>query len=192
MLYDADTNLAFVEATRGGMGPGAISKYFEEFVDQVTIYLLVPRLDDLASARARRCQQFRKVEMRVALGPVNRLDRAMGVGVLEAFGDEYGARTVDVVMKVGRARSSRLSMNPVRRLLTDALRAHDEERVEVLKVYGKENEDDPLELIDLLQHREKRVRELPIDRDSREVAHEIRWRALLDIRREFLVDDPRI
>ena len=69
VLYDPDVNLAFVEATRNGMGAGAIADYFESFAERTTAYRLIPRLDPDATARARRQRQFRKVVMRVALGP---------------------------------------------------------------------------------------------------------------------------
>lgn len=54
MLYAPNANLAFVESILGGMGPGAIAHYFSEFANNNENYSLIPRLDDEASARARR------------------------------------------------------------------------------------------------------------------------------------------
>ena len=105
MLYDPDEELAFVEAMRGGMGAGAIADYFEWFAGRATAYRLIPRLDPEAAARARRQRQFRKVVMRVALGPVSAVDRDGDVGAIEALGEAFGARFVDVELKIGPERA---------------------------------------------------------------------------------------
>lgn len=188
MLYDPDEQLAFIESGRAGMGPGAIAKYLGRFRNPQANYLMMPRLDPEASARARRYRQFRRVEMRVALSPAGAMDRDSDVGVIEAFGERYGAKSIDVVMGVGRERRRSLGIDSILGLLRDALRAHGDDRVEVLKVYGRENEDDDLEFIDLIQQRERRERVLTVDRDTRQVNHVNRWRALTDIRQEFLRD----
>ena len=189
MLYDPDEHLAFIEAGRGGMGSGAIARYMAEFATAASVYQMVPRLDPYAAARARRFRQFRKVEMRVACGPAGSVDRHLGVGAIEAFGEEYGARHVDVVLTVGRERWQGLMLNSVRRLfgLQSDNDDHDD-GIEKLKVYGRENEDDPLEVIDLIQHRETRERPLPVDANSRQINHFTRWHALGEIRQDFLRD----
>ena len=189
MLYDAERKLAFIESARGGMGAGAIAKYFAEFSGRGAAYDMMPMLDPDAAARARRCRQFRRVEMRVAPGPTSALDRESGVGAIEAFGDGFGAEAIDVVLRVGRERSASLLLNRVQRLL-NSLSGDEAASIERLSVYGRENEDDPLEVIDLLQHREKRERMLPVDSTSRSVLHHRRWSALEGIRREFLSNVP--
>ena len=126
--------------------------------------------------------------MRVALGPVSAVDRDGAVGAIEAFGEAFGARFVDVELKIGPERARTLSLEQVLDFLPRAMQAHNEGRVTVLKLQGREHDDDPLELIDLLQHRERRERLLPVDADHRRVVHGSRWDALKEIRRNFLCD----
>ena len=191
MLYDPEENLAFIEAMRGGVGPGAITDYLESFAGRAA-YRLVPRLDQGASARARRQQQFRKLVMRVAVGPVGAVDHDLGIGAIEAFGEGFGARFVDVEIKVGPERTRSLLPDSIRGFLPHALQAHEEGRVTTLKLEGREHDDDPPELIDLLQHREKRERKLPVDDRHRKVIHEVRWDALKEIHRDFLRDVAQV
>ena len=98
LLYDPDEGLAFVESTQSGMGPGALATYFREFVDDGTVYQLVPRLDSEASARARRQRTIRSLTMRVSMGPITGEDNEAGVGTIKAFGSGYGAGVVDIVI----------------------------------------------------------------------------------------------
>ena len=188
-LYDRDNNLVFLEAMRGGMSSGAIARYFREFGGEGAEYILVPRLDDDAAARARKQQVVRKVIMRVALGPAASADRRLGVGAIEAFGEEFGARSIDLEIKAGPERSHTLILERVRNFLgAFAERADDDVRIERLRLAGKEHDDDPLEIIDLLQHRECRERVLQVDEDQRKIVHTERWSALSSIRQEFLRD----
>ena len=126
--------------------------------------------------------------MRVALGPMTAADRDEDIGAIEALGDAFGAKFVDIEFKVGPERGRTLLLDRVSNLLSRAMQAHDEGRVTVLKLHGREHDDDPPELIDLLQHRERRERLLPVDADHRRVVHEIRWDTLKEIRQDFLRD----
>lgn len=51
---------------------------------------------------------------------------------------------------------------------------------------GREHDDDQIEAIDLLQHREKRETMLQVDDQTRKVPHGERWDALLKMRQEFI------
>ena len=186
MLYDPDVELMFAESVQGGMGPGAIARYFREFANHGEEYSLIPRLDNEAAARARQHQTIRRLTMRVAMGPITESDRNAGIGVIKSFGDEYGAGTIDIEIKAQRERGRTLSISSIWNTITNILGDHDENNVTQLKVYGREHDDDALEDIDLLQHREKRERILPVDDQDRKISRDNRWDALLEIRREFL------
>ena len=193
MLYDSRNSLAFIEAMRGGMGPTSIAKYLASFMGPEVHYEMDPRLDANAAAKLRTAGQLRKIELRVATGPVGRLDRDRGVGAIRAFGElgeEIGAGRISLTMDVGqRQRGAGLLLDPAKRLARSFM-GEDTRNVEQLRVYLKDDPDEPVEMIDLIQHRERRELLLPINLGSRQVEHETRWEALLDIRRDFLRDVP--
>ncbi len=187
MLYDPEANLAFVESTQGGMGPGAIVSYFERFANRGTYYRLIPRLDDDAAARARRHQTIRSLIMRVNIGQVTEADRASGIGVIKSLGETYDAGYINIEVKTSpEERRKSLRVPSIWETINTIIGSNDANNVTQLKVSGRENDDEPLEIIDLIQHREKRERLLNVDGTSRKIPHEERWNALIDIRREFL------
>lgn len=184
LLYDADTGLAFVESTMTSMGPGAIALYFGEFT-QGTTYTLIPRADHEAAAKARRFTAIRSVMMRVSLGPTTEEDRKAGLAPVKAFASEYGAGIVDIVIKAQRPRDRSLILDRVQRLIDAVLPNDLDAHVEQLKVSGREHEDDPLDVIDLIQHHQRRVRQLEIDPDTRKIPHLTRWNELASIHKDF-------
>ena len=186
MLYDPEENLAFVESALGTMGTSSIVGYFKAFANTGTNYLLVPRLDNAAAARARRYQTIRRLKMRVAMGPVTSVDRDAGIDVLKAFGGEYDAGFLDLEIKAQRERGRTLSLEGIWRSINHILGDTNENNVTQLIVTGRENDDDRMVPIDLIQHREKRERWLHVDDTSRKVPHAERWNALIEIRRQFL------
>ena len=189
LLYDSQRRTMFLETGLGGMGAGATAKYFAGFAGKGAAYDMTPLLDPEASARARRCRQFRKVDMRVVVGPANDSDRDGGLGVIAAFGDDFDARVVDVSMNVGPDRTGSLLPERVRDLV-DRVVGHDDCDITKLRVRGRENDDDPFEVIDLLQHREKRERTLLVDPNSRKIPVGDRWSALRDIHRDYYANVP--
>ena len=186
MLYDPAEQLAFVESSIGVIGPSAIAHYFGEFADPDTNYTLVPRFDQEAAERARNHQTIRKLKLRVSMGPVTDVDRAAGIGVLKAFGAQYGAGFIDIEIKSQRERGRTLLSPSVWNSITSIMGDDNENNVTQLIVTGRENDDDPLEAIDLIQHREQRIRSLLVHEVERKVLYGVRWDALVEIRREFL------
>lgn len=169
MLYDPKASLAFVEATLGGMGAGAKAHYFGEFADNNENYLLTPRLDDEAATRARRQQTIRSLVIRVARGPVTRSDYDAGIGAIKAFADDFDAGTIDIEIKAQREKGRTLSRERIWRTIDNILLGSADleqgisaNNVTQLKLKGREHDDDPIEVIDLLQHREKRERQLQV------------------------------
>lgn len=191
MLYAPKANLAFVESILSGMGPGAIAHYFSEFANNNENYSLTPQLDQEAETRARRQQTIRSLTMRVSLGPVTDMDQRAGIGVIKSFGERYDAGTIDIEIKAQRERGRTLSLERIWRTIDGILRsASPEQSIDVnnvtqLKLKGREHDDDPMEVIDLLQHREKRETQLQVDPQTRKVPHTDRWEALVKIYREF-------
>lgn len=186
MLYDPDADLAFVESTQVGMGPGAIASYFEAFAGERTEYQLIPRLDDDAAARARSHQTIRNLSIRVGMGPVTSADHAANMGVLKAFGEGFGAGQIDIEIKSLRERNHSLGLGRVWEAVNAILGSGGDHTVTQLKVTGREHDDEGYEVIDLFQHREKRERMLSVDSITRKVDHTLRWNALTEIRHGFL------
>ena len=186
MLYDTATKLAFVESSVGSMGPGSIVRYFEQFANKGSEYIMSPRADHNAGARARRYQTIRNLKMRIALGPITDMDRAAGIDPLKAFGTGYGGGNIDIEIKSERPRGRSLIPGQVQELIAHFTGGQrDIPHITQLQVTGRENDDDPMEIIDLIQHREKRQIMLEIDATTRRVSHLARWDALLNARHVF-------
>lgn len=184
MLYDPEMCLLLIETGLRGMGPGATAKYFAGFAGQGAAYDPIPMLDKEAAARARKCKVFRKIDMRFAVGQATDVDRAGGHGAIAAFGENFGAKVMDVSMNLGPGRSGTLSLEPIGSLINSVVGSDDGD-ITRLRVSAKENEDDPIEVIDLLQHREKRERTLAVDPASRKVPINVRWKAMQEILADF-------
>ena len=164
MLYDPATNLALVESSSGGMGPGVIARYFEEFANNGSEYFMTPRPDVNAATRARRYQTIRNLKMRIALGPITDVDRMAGIDPLKGFGADYGAGYIDIEMKSERARGRSLTLGRVQDFIGSLTGGNANiPAIIQLQVTGREYEDDPLEVIDLIQQRERRQYMLEID-----------------------------
>ena len=186
VLVDSVNNLAFVESTARGMGSGTIAHYFEAFA-QDTRFELVARVDYNAAVRAGRFQTVRSLKMRVSLGCITESDVAAGIDPLKAFGANHGARIMDVELKSELPKDRSLGVSGIRELIS-RLTGGDTTipPITQLQVTGRQHDDDPLELIDLIQHRERRTFLLPIDSRTRRIHYPDRWDALGRIHRSFL------
>lgn len=143
-------------------------------------------MDDEAATRARRQQTIRGLVIRVARGPVTRIDHDAGIGAIKAFADDFDAGTIDIEIKAQREKGRTLSFRRVWQTIMPYLGNEDTHNITQLKLKGREHDDDPIEVIDLIQHREKRERQLQVDPQTRKVPHTDRWNALAEIYREFL------
>ena len=186
MLWDADRHLAFIETGRPGMGAGAVAGYLDRFRGHGADYVFVPSLDREARERALRQRLDRKLKTRVAIGVDDRIDDVGGLGPISALGRELDARVIDVEFSVGPERRRCLNHGVLRNLLPDWFRRADEGQITKLILSGRNHEDDPLEIIDLLQHRESRERYLDVDHGERRIPYQVRWDALGDMHREFI------
>ena len=136
--------------------------------------------------RARRYQTIRNLKMRVSLGPTTAQDRVAGVDRLKAFGENYGAEFINVELKSERTRGRTLTVETVQEFIARFTGGNrDIPHITQLEVTGREHDDDPLEVIDLIQHREKRQISLEIDASTRKVPHSIRWDALINAHQVF-------
>ncbi|WP_428097984.1 DUF6731 family protein [Candidatus Rariloculus sp.] len=189
MLYDSERSLAFIESGRPGMGAGAVATYLGKFAVPATSYQFTPCLDAEAHRRAMRMQNIRKLQVRVAAGRARRADRDEGLGLIAAFTEEFDANFMDMELAIGRERRRFLSAGRVREFLASLLREADEpDRVLKVRITGSRHEDDPTEMIDLLQHRESRERQLDVDPVERNIPCGARWDALRDIWRQFILE----
>ena len=185
MLYDPQLQIAFVESSLTGMRYGALARYFREFSDPRTEYLMYPRIDDDAAARARRFQTIRGFTMHVRAGAITDADHQAGVDPFKVVAEEFGAGVFKLEFRAGRRRDESLVPQRVWRAV-DAFNDTNSSSVSKLELYGREHDDEPLEPIDLIQHRERYARPLLVDDITRAIPHRDRWDALLGIRQEFL------
>jgi len=188
LLYDSQAGYAFIQSNRvgSGMGPGAIANYLQCFVDGGGIYFqFIDMVDEEARDRARRMQQIRFVNFRVAISPIRDKDNIAGLGPISALADGLDSNSFEVKFSVGRQRKRSLHRRALS-LVEALLDSFTDGGVEKLEVSGRGHEDDPLEVIDLLYPREKRKTELRVDPISRIIPHTDRWRALARFRLEFM------
>ena len=182
LLYDPDSQLAFVESSQS-MTTGPIARYFAKFANG-TKYTFTPRVDADAAARARAFVAFRSVNMRMSLGPITDQDRELGLAPIKELLGDFEGGYIDVTLKTQRERDRSLAPNVIQRLI-DAVRENQGPPVEKLEISGRPYEEDPAQFIDIFQHREKRDRDLPIDDETRNIPHRLRWESLHDTWREF-------
>ena len=189
MLYDYQRELAFIQAGRPGMTAKAIGDYLTSYVWESGLYYQFnPILDHNARARALQNFVIRTLEMRVAIVDFTQEDRDWGLslGQVMNWGEEYGARHMDIKMSIGRGKGS-LTAAKVRELARTALGTLEpNHELETLKFTGRDTVDEKTEVIDLLQHREHRDLELQVDPKFRTIPYEVRWSALESIRHDFL------
>ena len=186
ILYDVTNNLALVESSQS-MGTGAISDYFESFANAGVHYTLAIRLDEDASARARNYQSIRAVTLGATGGPVTDRDRDAGLGLMKGIvADLEGAKIV-VTVTSERQKDRSLSIDAIRRIFNNLIGSPANERtVNQFIVKGREHDDDPLEVIDLFQQRQKREVKLEIDAYSRKVPLSARWDALRQFQQAYV------
>ena len=122
--------------------------------------------------------------MRVALPPAGEVDQTTGLGPIAAFGENFGAGVMDISINAKLEKTGNLITSGVRNLIESILKS-DDDNIQKFHVKAREHENDPLELIDLLQHREKRTRMLEVNPETRNIAVEERWSALREIHSEY-------
>lgn len=91
-------------------------------------------------------------------------------------------------MSVGRGGGRSLLVERIRATIGQILDNFGDNHVTQLKLNGREHEDDRMQLINLIEHPEKRQIDLAVDPVTRKIPHEVRWESLIEIRREFLND----
>lgn len=185
MLYDAENSIAYIESIREGIAPGAIQRYLSEFVESAS-YRLTMRLDPEASARANRFGIIGALEVGVMIGPATEADRGAGVGAINGFGQRYGASHANLVVKVERSNRDRtLTIPGIRELISRVTGSSYSDRIRKLKLTGRESDDGPSEVIDILHHAEKREQILEVDPTERKIPRPRRWNALERIRNDY-------
>ena len=184
MLYDAENSIAYVELIREGISVGAIQRYLSKFAEDAS-YNLIVRLDPEASARASRFNIIGTLEMGVMIGPATEADRDAGVGAINSFGQRYEASRANIEIKIGRSRDRTLMISRIRELISRAIGGSYDERINKLKLTGRESDDGVSEVIDILRHAEKREEILEVDPVERKISRSRRWSALERIRNNY-------
>ena len=187
VLYHPDSAMLFAEAAQGGVGPSAIARYFGKIAGDRTTFILTPLTDLNAPARAQLHEEIRSVGMRVAIGPASKHDRQEGLAAATAFARTFGQGYMDIEIKVRPQQAKTLSIKKVRKFVKQfTSRSRPPIPLEKLRTKGRINEGDPLEVIDLFQHREWRECDLPVDDGQRSVPYKARWGALMDFHKQFV------
>ena len=184
MLYDESKGLVLLEGASGVIGSGQVVSYFQTFDQHKNKYSLVRKLDEDAARRARNFQTIRKFTHRVAVSGTHETDHDYGVATSKALARDYDAEIVEITMSVGAERNRALNSGRIRRFL-DRFRTSDNENgVTHIKVFGKGHDDEGFADVDMFQQFEVRERTLVIA-DGRNVPHEDRWDALIEVMEEF-------
>ena len=121
----------------------------------------------------------------MAVGAITGEDKRAGLANVDAFGVEHGAATIDIVLKSERPRRGSLTPSAIRRLIDSSLPLGERARVERLRVTGREDDDSPQDVLDLISHHQKQTRQLPINPTTRKIDHELRWSELGRVRGEM-------
>lgn len=183
-LYDPAEGILLLESSLGGMGPGAIKTYFRRF-DRTCIISLRRRVDDEAVAKARRFQVFRQLHLRVSMGSVSQIERQSGTEVLQSLGEGFHAQEIDIVIKASRTKGASLTEELIRPIIEAVRQQKDKLNYERVRVYGREEEDERFELIDIVSEPLKSEQSLFVDPETRKVSHEDKWEALINMHDEF-------
>ena len=188
VLYDPKEALVLIELGRPGMNAGNVAHFFQEFSPKDIQFILNPVMDSQAQARAMLHKEFRSVTLQVAVsGPSTPADRQAGLALASTFARELGGGVMNIEIKASRQKS--LTREHVQALITKVVSPKTRSPIIGMKTKGREHDDDPLELIDLLQSREIRSKMLSINETERTVPRDTRWDALEEIRDEFVLDD---
>ena len=185
LVYDHPSETVFVEANINGLGSGAIAHYFRQFANSHSRYTLVPVLDEDASARARRHQTIRSVTVRMATGPITEADHRAGTSAYKALGGGFEGASIDVEIKARRSPRDSLNIGGVWDSLTQWLDNPRDKGITGLRVKGREHDDEPYEIIDLLQQYQKGEILLEVNDDTRNIPLASRWDALMQVRNRF-------
>lgn len=102
---------------------------------------------------------------------------------MQALQDHFDADSISIKLEVTREKS--LPPGRLWRAADSLLDLSDSKNVLELRIDGREFDEDSFKVIDLIQHREKRTRQLQVDDIERKVPHPDRWKALTDIRKKF-------
>ena len=191
MLFDCRNYLAFVESRRPGMSGGAIAYYFSRFANRGWRFYLTPRLDPTARRKALKKSLINNLHIRWIVGPTSREEveeYGNEISILNELGERFGCSMIDTTLKVHHGSGQRLNITHARRFLNRALRAAANDRVTSLRLSGRDDGDLRAEILDLLQHREQRERQLEVDPISRKIDLEVRWQNLMEIWQQYLDD----
>ena len=190
MLYDPKANIAFLESSQSGMRSSSVVRYFEQFANRGDKYSMSPRADADASARARQHQIISRLKIRIGMGIITAADHEMGLAPFKSFGNDLGAGyiDIDVVARRNRGRLGSMIPDSVHAFFDRLIRGSSVAPAIDIEVTGRENDDSPVDVIDLIQNRERRVLELDVDSTTRNVPYQARWDALFDMHQMFMSD----
>lgn len=181
VLYDMSNRMALIESSTS-ITHGIIARYFREFANGHTKYEMEAVLANDVAALARGFQTIRSVQIGTYIRQPTAADREAGMDNLQAFSAPSSGEHIEITVTAGRSRKNSLSRDFVGRVL-DLVSGSSQASAPLTKLQlkGKENDDDPLALLDVLHHTIKPTVTLPIDPTSRKVHHRDRWLALKDM-----------
>ena len=164
----------------------SVARYLMKFALPGTMFELVPLLDDEAASRARRYKTIRSLTLGVALPTLTAADFEAGVGAIRAVGDHFGAGFANITVDASLDRGNSLLLDRLWSTVDFLLGGSDSDSNLELTIDGREFDEDSFKVIDLIQHCEQRTRQLQVDNVERNVPYADRWKALTEVRREFL------
>lgn len=177
-LYLPRSRHLLLELNREGPTRGLVQGYLAGFNQAATnVYRFVPRLDPDVEARLNRKAVHRRLEVKIAPGHFSQADLQQGNSVAGAItaGTAVGADDVTLVFTLERGTKGGLQSAVVDPIVSFFRNKHaaDPKAVKTLKVAGKDTDDAPNELLDLLDQKlhiefddiqpDPRTRMLPIE-----------------------------
>lgn len=181
MLYHPASGFAVIQYNHHGARTQAIAEYLGAFdPEQSATYDFLLQLRADAQARLDKKKIFTKLELRVApaiLSPAFRQNNVSLTSMLERQLAEFGGDIVSVTIALERGSSSSLNLKQwLPRLKNMANSEH--EAVSVLRVVGRDENDGPLDTVDLIAEKE-RMEFLGVEMDTGlRYLRDERWRCL--------------
>ena len=183
LLYDPATSIVLIEHNPSGVGTTAVADYLKSFTSKKTKYNLIPVLDEDASARARNHPIIKTMIFRMAIGEITARDKELGLDTIKAFAKEMGGESILVEIS-----AKNLDRTNVSQKIKGMIFNKEELKIRKLKQKsgGENTAEIPMELIDLLQGKNKTLTDhLKVNPKTRNTPHEERWDALTRMNKDL-------
>lgn len=146
VLYDSQNHILMIQRNRDSLGPTAIAAFIESLVVQANVssnFSCAMVTDKTAKRRAFHQTSYRKITTKVVGTKAN--------GLLERlFDTNPGVASIEISFNSKAVKDAEIDQDFTLQLLEDFI---DDPEVERLRIRARENEESPVEPIDLINHK---------------------------------------